>query len=64
MTSHGPNQGHSSYATGGGGVSFERRVAVLYLARLLTGTTAAELARSPRLARLLFSRPRGGMGNC
>ena len=27
----------SPYSTGGGGVTFERRVAVTYLARLLTG---------------------------
>jgi len=35
--------GVSPYATGGGGVSFERRAAVTYLARLLTGATAPEL---------------------
>lgn len=35
--------GHSPYATGGGGVTFERRVAVHYLARLLSGSTGAEL---------------------
>ncbi|MEJ7786073.1 MAG: hypothetical protein WKF96_14810 [Solirubrobacteraceae bacterium] len=33
----------SPYSTGGGGVTFERRVAVLYLAMLLTGDTASEL---------------------
>ena len=35
--------GMSPYATGGGGVTFERKVAVQYLARLLTGDGAAEL---------------------
>ena len=33
----------SPYATGGGGVTFERKVAVLYLARLLVGDGATEL---------------------
>lgn len=36
-------RGGSPYASGGGGVTLERRVAALYLARLLTGTTAPEL---------------------
>lgn len=53
MTSHGQDQGHSPYATGGGGVTFERRVAVLYLARLLTGATAAEL-HGRRVSRVSF----------
>lgn len=35
--------GMSPYATGGGGVTFERRVAVKYLAHLLAGDGAAEL---------------------
>ena len=35
--------GMSPYATGGGGVTFERKVAVLYLVRLLVGDGAAEL---------------------
>jgi hypothetical protein len=35
--------GSSPYATGGGGVTFERKVAVQYLAHLLTGDTAVEL---------------------
>ena len=34
--------GMSPYATGGGGVTFERKVAVQYLARLLTGDGAVE----------------------
>jgi hypothetical protein len=38
-----PNAGSSPYSTGGGGVTFERKVAVHYLARLLTGDGAAEL---------------------
>lgn len=36
-------QGASPYSTGGGGVTFERRVAVMYLARLLTGATASDI---------------------
>ena len=36
-------EGANPYATGGGGVTFERKVAVVYLARLLTGDTAVEL---------------------
>lgn len=35
--------GSSPYATGGGGITFERKVAVRYLARLLTGDAAAEV---------------------
>src|SRR5215210_3970041 len=35
--------GTSPYATGGGGVTFERKVAVTYLAHLLVGDAAAEL---------------------
>lgn len=38
-----PQQGSSPYATGGGGVTFERKVAVQYLARLLTEDGASEL---------------------
>ena len=37
------NQGTSPYATGAGGVTFERKVAVQYLAHLLTGDGASEL---------------------
>ena len=36
-------QGMSPYATGGGGVTFERKVAVKYLAHLLVGDGAPEL---------------------
>lgn len=46
-------EGASPYATGGGGVTLERRVAVLFLARLLTGATAAEL-RGRRVWRVAF----------
>jgi DNA-binding transcriptional ArsR family regulator len=35
--------GMSPYATGGGGITFERKVAVQYLARLLVGSGAVEL---------------------
>ena len=35
--------GSSPYATGGGGITFERKVAVRYLACLLTGDAAAEV---------------------
>ncbi|MFJ9776585.1 hypothetical protein ACIRVF_36015 [Kitasatospora sp. NPDC101157] len=38
--------GMSPYATGGGGVTFERKVAVQYLAHLLLGTGATELGDS------------------
>lgn len=37
------SEGVSPYATGGGGVTFERKVAVLYLAHLLVGDGASEL---------------------
>lgn len=43
----------SPYATGGGGVTLERRVAVTYLARLLTGATADEL-EGRRVERVSF----------
>jgi hypothetical protein len=36
-TAAGQARGVSSYATGGGCVSLERRVATIYLARVLTG---------------------------
>ena len=38
-----PPKGMSPYATGGGGVTFERKVAVQYLAHLLVGDAAGEL---------------------
>ena len=42
-------QGMSPYATGGGGVTFERRVAVQYLAHLLVGDRATELGDGRRV---------------
>ena len=48
-----PARGVSPYATGGGGVSLERRAAVIYLARLLTGATAVEL-HGRRVERVAF----------
>ena len=44
----------SPYATGGGGVTFERRVAAGYLALLRTGDSAAELGRDRALVRVAF----------
>lgn len=43
-----PPEGNSPYATGGGGVTFERKVAVQYLAHLLTGDGASELGDNRR----------------
>lgn len=40
-------RGSSTYATGGGGVSFAHRVAAVYLAGLLTGTRRAEVSELP-----------------
>jgi len=42
-TPESPARGVSPYAAGGGGVTLERRVAAVYLARLITGSTAGEL---------------------
>jgi hypothetical protein len=44
----------SPYATGGGGVTFERKVAVNYLARMLTGQGSAELGDGRSVARVAF----------
>ncbi len=44
----------SPYATGGGGVTFERKVAVQYLARLLTGDGASELGDGRRVVSVAF----------
>jgi WD40 repeat protein len=52
LTGPGP-RGVSPYATGGGGFTLERRVAVMYLMRLLTGATAVEL-RGRRVERVAF----------
>ena len=44
----------SPYATGGGGVTFERKVAVQYLARLLLGHGASELGEGLRVVSVAF----------
>ena len=49
-----PNEGTSPYATGGGGVTFERKVAVQYLAHLLTGDGASELGDGRSVTRVAF----------
>ena len=46
--------GMSPYSTGGGGVTFERRVAVQYLAHLLVGDSVSELGDSRRLVSVAF----------
>ena len=46
--------GMSPYATGGGGVTFERKVAVQYLAHLLTGDGAVELGDGRRVVSVSF----------
>ena len=47
-------KGMSPYATGGGGVTFERKVAVQYLAHLLVGDNASELGDGRRVASVAF----------
>jgi hypothetical protein len=49
-----PPKGMSPYATGGGGVTFERKVAVTYLAHLLVGDGAAELGDERRVVSVAF----------
>lgn len=44
----------SPYATGGGGVTFERKVAVRYLGQLLTGLGTSELGEGRSVARVAF----------
>ena len=44
----------SPYATGGGGVTFERKVAVRYLAHLLVGDGASELGDGRRVVSVAF----------
>ena len=44
----------SSYATGGGGFTFERRVAVQYLAHMLVGDGASELGDGRRVVNVAF----------
>ena len=46
--------GASPYATGAGGVTFERKVAVRYLAHLLLGDNASELGDSRRVVGVAF----------
>lgn len=46
--------GASPYSTGGGGVTFERKVAVNYLARLLVGDGAVELGDGRVIVRVDF----------
>lgn len=46
--------GMSPYATGGGGVTFERKVAVQYLAHLLVGEGASELGDDRRVVSVAF----------
>ena len=48
------NGGTSPYATGGGGVGFEWKVAVQYLAHLLTGDGASELGDGRRVTSVAF----------
>ncbi len=43
----GTERGSSTYATGGGGVSFAHRVAAVYLAGMLTGARRAEASELP-----------------
>ena len=47
-------RGMSPYATGGGGVTFERKVAVQYLAHLLVGDGASELGDGRRVVSVEF----------
>ena len=47
-------KGSSPYATGGGGVTFERKVAVQYLAHLLVGDFASELGEGRRVISVAF----------
>jgi DNA-binding transcriptional ArsR family regulator len=49
-----PPAGSSPYSTGGGGVTFERKVAVQYLACLLTGDGAQGLDGARRVVRVDF----------
>ena len=47
-------RGMSPYATGGGGVTFERKVAVQYLAHLLVGDAVRELGDGRRIVSVAF----------
>ena len=46
--------GASPYATGGGGITFERKVAVQFLAHMLAGTGVGEVAGARRVVRVAF----------
>ena len=50
----GPSAAMSPYATGGGGVTFERKVAVQYLAHLLLGDGAVEFGEGRRTVSVAF----------
>ena len=54
-TADSSRRGSSPYSSGGGGVTLERRVAALYLARLLIGATSVELGKR-RVTRVEFQR--------
>lgn len=49
-----PSSGESPYATGGGGVTFERKVAAQYLAHLLVGDCAFEFGEVSRAVSVAF----------
>ena len=49
-----PPEGDSPYATGGGGVTFERKAAVMYLARLLIDDAAAGVGDGRRVVSVAF----------
>ena len=49
-----PPHGMNPYATGGGGVTFERKVAVQYLAHLLAGDGTSELGEGRRVVSVAF----------
>ena len=51
--------GMSPYATGGGGVTFERKVAVQYLAHLLVGDGAVEFGDGRRAVSVAFQQSPG-----
>ena len=54
-----PPEGNSPYATGGGGVTFEQRVAVQYLAHLLSGDGAIELGEGRSVVSVEFQQAPG-----
>ena len=54
-----PPAGMSPYATGGGGVTFERKVAVQYLAHLLVGDGASELGDDCHVVSVAFQQAPG-----